>query len=128
MDFFDLAHVKYIVVTYENLQTSKIDVTCLDRIGIEPTKWPNMTVFDYTPYQTMLFFNKAIYDCSDDYERLTNFRDISWIDVVMKDGREAKWIVPWDDDTRYEYENRLQINDDYGNGLTVKVRDYLEIE
>ena len=127
MDHFNLTYVKYIVLTFENLEQCKIGSDYLNSLEFEQTKWPNMTVFDHVPYSTIISINKGIYQNQEVYNRICQYRDITWVDVVFYDGRESQYIVPWDDDKEYEDENKLQTTFDNGNGVTIKVHDYIEV-
>lgn len=126
MDYFDLTKVKHVIITFENLEQITVPQNYIEALGVERTRWPNKEVFDQVPYSTNILFDKKIYRSPDIFDRLCRFRDISWVDVAFTNGKKCQWVVPWEDDPDSEDENVLQRNNEFEQGFTIKISDYIE--
>ena len=108
MYYFDMSGVEEIVITFENFQSLTIESCFIQAIGIERTKWPNNSN-EETVFPTKIMLDKEVYRSPDVLDRLRQYRDITWIDVVFKDNKATcTWPVPWVDDPDCEDENILQ--------------------
>lgn len=124
MDYLDLTKIKKVVITFENFEVVSIESNAIADIGIEPSKWPNMQMGDTTPYVTHISFGQEIDNYPDEFARLKRFRDITWFNVVFRDGRESEWAVPWEDDPEFEDQNALQRNIEVVDKLSIYIQDY----
>ncbi len=127
MDYFNLTKIKHIVITFENLEQIVVPRKYIEAMGVERTKWPMADVFDHIPYSTHIFFDKEIYRSPDIFNRLCRARDISWVDVIFENGKKCQWSVPWDDDPNNNDENYLQRNNEFEQGFTIHISDYIEV-
>ena len=122
MDYFDSNKIQSVIITFENMQQLEIDGALITRLGIENTKMLNNG--EHVPYPTCISIDKEIYRSPDVLERLRQYHDIAWIDVIFKNKLECTWAVPWEDHVSSEYENALQHNNEWAGGLSIYIEDY----
>ena len=124
MDYLVSEKIKEVVITFENFQTFTFEGCLVNSLGVERSKLPWQGISSHEPCATYITLDKEVYRSPDILDRLCQHHDITWFDVVFKNGMSCKWPVPWEDDPRKEDENMLQHNNECVDGLTIYIEDY----
>ena len=124
MDYFDTEKIKEVIITFENFQRMHVDKDYINILGVERTKLPANPVSDYEVCQTCVTLDKEVYRSPDILDRLRQYRDITWFEVIFQGGESCIWGVPWEDDPQKEDENILQHNNECVDGISIYIEDY----
>lgn len=124
MDYFDTEKIKEVIITFENFQKMHVDKDFVNILGVERSRLPAHPSSDYEICQTCVTLDKEVYRSPDILNRLRQYHDIAWFEVIFQSGESCIWGVPWEDDPQKEDENILQHNNECVDGISIYIEDY----